>query len=221
MKWKSESSKGKSGNARKYYLNEHFFDVIDSEKKAYWLGFLTADGNVEHTSANSKKVSIILKVEDESHLRKFSRDLDSNYPVKIYGDTCHITITSNPLGNALIDLGITPRKSFTVNHCNKIPDHLLRDYYRGLVDGDGCIHKRKDGFFEVGLVGTYDICKSFRDWIVSSGIEVRATVTSIRSFYGFRINGTSLPKKICTLLYKDSNVFLDRKYRLAMEIVNA
>ena len=27
-------------------LNEHFFDVIDTEEKAYWLGFIFADGYV-------------------------------------------------------------------------------------------------------------------------------------------------------------------------------
>ena len=28
----------------KYYYNKHFFDVIDTEEKAYWLGFFYADG---------------------------------------------------------------------------------------------------------------------------------------------------------------------------------
>jgi len=87
------------------------------------------------------------------------------------------------------------------------------------VDGDGCLHKRNDGFFEVGLVGTYSICESFRQWIISNGIKVRAKTNSIRNFYGIRMNGRNLPKDVCQILYGDSSVFLDRKYELAMEIV--
>ncbi len=39
-----ESRKGFS-YARKYNLEEHYFDIIDTEDKAYMLGFIYADGN--------------------------------------------------------------------------------------------------------------------------------------------------------------------------------
>ena len=29
---------------RKYSFNEHYFDNIDCQEKAYWLGFFAADG---------------------------------------------------------------------------------------------------------------------------------------------------------------------------------
>ena len=32
--------------ARTYRLDEHYFDAVDNPSKAYWLGFLLADGNV-------------------------------------------------------------------------------------------------------------------------------------------------------------------------------
>lgn len=44
------------------------FDSIDTEEKAYWLGFLYADGNV-HSTANI--VSLSLKLSDINHLEKF------------------------------------------------------------------------------------------------------------------------------------------------------
>lgn len=36
----------KRGKVRKYSVNEIFFEVINTEEKAYWLGFIFADGCV-------------------------------------------------------------------------------------------------------------------------------------------------------------------------------
>ena len=31
---------------KKYNFDEHYFDVIDCQEKAYWLGFICADGYI-------------------------------------------------------------------------------------------------------------------------------------------------------------------------------
>lgn len=36
----------KGNHYRKYFHNEDFFEVIDTEEKAYWLGFMFADGYI-------------------------------------------------------------------------------------------------------------------------------------------------------------------------------
>lgn len=33
-----------AGNERSYALQEDYFDKIDTQEKAYWLGFIAADG---------------------------------------------------------------------------------------------------------------------------------------------------------------------------------
>ena len=35
---------------QKYSLNDDYFSVIDNEHKAYWLGFLYADGSLSKTA---------------------------------------------------------------------------------------------------------------------------------------------------------------------------
>ena len=37
-------------NGQKYLYNQNIFEIIDTEEKAYWLGFLYADGyiNINH-----------------------------------------------------------------------------------------------------------------------------------------------------------------------------
>lgn len=55
-------------------FNEHVFDVIDTEEKAYWLGFIYADGNV--SKAGDKQIysfEISLKEDDYNHLMKFNK----------------------------------------------------------------------------------------------------------------------------------------------------
>ena len=51
----------------KKHINENVFETIDSEEKAYWLGFLYADGSV----TNRSDIDISLQLSDERHVEKF------------------------------------------------------------------------------------------------------------------------------------------------------
>lgn len=73
----------KYGNPRKVgYANElirkkcddFYFHVIDTEHKAYWLGFLYADGFVDK---NRNRISLALNSNDEHHILKFISDIKS------------------------------------------------------------------------------------------------------------------------------------------------
>lgn len=57
-------------NNKIYFYNDQFFKRIDTEEKAYWLGFLYADGYI----ANSGKrhiVELCLCEQDLTHVQKF------------------------------------------------------------------------------------------------------------------------------------------------------
>ncbi len=64
-----------------------FFDVIDSEEKAYWLGFIYADGNV---SKNGYTLTIGLQATDSSHLMKLA-DIFKR-PVHFYTQKAHPSV---------------------------------------------------------------------------------------------------------------------------------
>ena len=69
----------------KYYCNYEFFKNIDTEEKAYWLGFLYADGWITvNEDANSGHVGIQLQKSDYEHLKKFNNSLNGNYNIE-YG----------------------------------------------------------------------------------------------------------------------------------------
>ena len=54
-------------------MNENIFQQIDSNNKAYWLGFLAADGSVK-----GNELSIGLSSKDRGHLAKFLTFIGSN-----------------------------------------------------------------------------------------------------------------------------------------------
>ena len=64
-------------------FNNKVFDSIDTEEKAYWLGFLFADGSV---SARDNQVELSLSSIDRGHLQKFRRFLESKNEVKAEED---------------------------------------------------------------------------------------------------------------------------------------
>ena len=63
---------------RKYHVNSNYFDTINTEGKAYWLGFLFADAAVH---PNRPSVALSLAMRDVDHLKKFKRYLNSGHPI--------------------------------------------------------------------------------------------------------------------------------------------
>ena len=57
-------------------FNEHYFDVIDTEEKAYFLGYLMADGNIS-TYNNQYYIKCACTKKDEEIIYKFKEVLDS------------------------------------------------------------------------------------------------------------------------------------------------
>ena len=68
-----------------YNYNEKYFETIDNEHKAYWLGFLYADGYVEPIYRKNKikafRIEIGLSIEDKHHLELLLQDIESDVPI--------------------------------------------------------------------------------------------------------------------------------------------
>ncbi len=146
--------------AMKYSCNENFFEVIDTEEKAYWLGALYADGNVSQNKTGSGK--IFLSSKDYDWIEKFMRSIEStNKPTrefhkKYQKEIWKAQITSTKMFNDLVRLGCMPRKSMIITF-PKLPSHLIPHFIRGYFDGDG-------------TVGVYKNLKSHEWKILKSGI---------------------------------------------------
>jgi len=211
------------GAIRNFEIDDKFFDVIDTEAKAYWLGFISADGNVHDNT-----LRIALKIEDKTHLKKFVDLITPGHHIVDYCHKdnedqkyCRVTIASKGLATGLLKLGVTERKSFTIKPCEFVPDEFKAAYWRGLVDGDGCITYNKHPRHKmwcVKLCGSKWICDGFRNW-VAEFVESGASVLPAKRVFRISYDSTRLTKKIVSRLYTNATVYLDRKYEKAMSIL--
>jgi hypothetical protein len=212
-----------------------YFDAIDAPEKAYWLGFLTADGCVYRNTdkwRTKNTVSLSLSERDLDHLSVFRSHLGcKNTITKVklgrgYANAkqaYQVAFSSPHMVERLISLGVTPRKSLTLSPPQKgtIPDYLRKDYFRGLVDGDGYISLGvHDGRrqYKVGLVGSLPIVDAFREYCV----RLTGCRSRIRPHYSIFQFGTSdkFARSVITELYRRATVYLPRKYERAVAATN-
>ena len=219
-------SRGRSEAHRKYAVNENYFDRIDTEEKAYWLGFLSADGTIL-----PQYILLRLAVKDKEHVYKFAHALESEHPItvrdaKACGKTYKfvgIRIGSSKLAKSLIQLGVTPNKSLTISPCDKISLELMRHYWRGVFDGDGSIsfsYNKGGGSLRCNLSLTCSkaMIYGFRDFVLEF-VKFKTKPYPDKNVYSITFGGVPLPQKIIRLLYAESHVYLERKKKLAGKLL--
>lgn len=221
---KCELYKSKYG---KYFVNQNYFNKIDNEWKAYWFGFLCADGTNAIRKKNNKTtytIKLCLSIVDLNHLCKFKKSLQSDAPIKerlvknndkIFKE-CDINICNQQICNDLNKYGCVPKKSLILKFPNKdiISDELIRHFIRGYFDGDGCVHiNKKNKSTVINFTGTEDFLDSLRQ-ILHNKINMpilRITRKKGQKAYQLSYGGIEEFEKIFEFLYKDANIFLDRK----------
>lgn len=129
-----------------YNFKEDIFEKIDSPEKAYWVGFLYADGSI---SSNSHKISISLKEDDKEHLLNFENFLGMSQSCLNYREktkSYNFTVARKKTHGDLQSLGFTSKKSYdtTITVWNNIPYQFKKDFILGLWDGDGSFSVSKD-----------------------------------------------------------------------------
>ena len=211
--------------------NSDYFEIIDSPDKAYWLGFLYADGYV-----NKKKhqLRINLQKKDEEHLQKFLKALGAtNTSVKyttkkmdgkIY-EGAYIAFGDKKMVDDLINKGCIQSKSLVIKFPTEdiVPEHLLSHFIRGVYDGDGTITYQthsitKLKYFSMGILGTEDLLQGIQKFLGKINLKLEDKNTH----YVLRITGNRVVFNSLSILYKDSyeDIELTRKrekYELLVE----
>jgi hypothetical protein len=161
-------------------VRRDYFKVIDSEEKAYWLGFIAADGCV-YIGGRQHTLSIQLQRRDRHWLEKF-RDIIAPGATLTDNAGPHstaLTIGSQELVHDLLALGITPRKSNTLEW-PKVPEIFVMPFLCGYFDGDGSLVRRKGRKTEQyswHLLGTYPFLMKAREYIFQhTAVELKPPI---------------------------------------------
>lgn len=211
-------------------FDEHIFDEIDTEEKAYWLGFLFADGGLSSHPENGKaryEIELSLKNSDKEHLHKFNKfmkcikDNVKTSKVKAGGKEyarCRWRITNKHLWETLNNYGCTPQKSLTLEFPEELifsDKSLIRHFIRGYFDGDGCLTRYVSAHTvtpHVTILGTPEFLHKLESYIPVN-IKYRHDKRHTEHTLMMEFNKEE-GIKFLNYIYFDSNIYLDRKYKL-------
>ena len=198
----------------KVKFNREAFKTIDTEESAYWLGFILADGYL-HEDRGS--LTIKLGAVDRDHLKKFCDFMECSHSQIIEHKggfdtiTYGVNLNSKEVSSNLVKHGVFQGKSGKELPNLNIKDPLKKHYIRGIIDGDGWILKTLKGF---GLVGSKEICQYLLDDLDSPN-----NVYEHETIWRVDIRNKEYLRKFIERYYRDANIFLDRKMRLAQAVM--
>jgi hypothetical protein len=219
----------KTNKNKKYVCDDNYFSKIDSHEKAYWLGFLTADGSV---SKDDNEISIGLSYRDIEHLEKFKVAIRSDSKIYIYdsivkGNTHKCSKFCFYSAQMKIDLAyhnVVPNKSETLKISTKIPKQFTNSYLLGIIDGDGSFYIDPDGQMHFSLIGSKSEIESIQSIIVAkckvSKNKIQQEKRSEQMWY-LNYGGNAVVNRIVNYLYKSSPIYLKRKHDIINNLLGA
>lgn len=194
------------------------FTDLTNQNVNYWLGYLIADGYIE-TKGND--INITTSDKDIEHLKKYINFLNVDISINTYLHSkfkvnCNrVTFGNKEIKSYLVNLGITPNKSMTVDL--KIP--MNWNILRGIIDGDGCfklVNKQYShkGYYIAEIATSSEKLKgSIISFLEANNIKCNySTIIKKNILYLITIGKKSEVKKLINNLYKNADTFLDRKY---------
>jgi hypothetical protein len=213
------------GVAVGYNTNTEFFDVIDTEEKAYWLGYIAGDGCITNGAVTLAAVHT-----DAEHVKRFGEALGGNQPVTIvknngYGeDLARIVICSVDLSRAL-------QKHFQGRTKDErtlpdVPDHLVRHFVRGFYEADGgsYVYNRK-GYqtFTLAITSPLHLMEDLLDLIIVSYgfVKGRLRPYKTRNSCDLRFTRKKEVKGLLEWMYSGAEITLERKREQAERVLSA
>ena len=219
-----------------YMCDYHYFDEINTEEKAYWLGFLSADGWInKNDKSNAGVTGIELQYGDINHLKKFNKSIKGNYQItdrwrvcELSKNTekknhmCCIRIFSLTMYNSLVEKGFTKNKSFDC-HIPPLKQDLIKHYIRGYFDGNGCLCFTNVSFC-INFSTASEVLKNDITKILTledfNPVVNTYTTEFGTTMYAININRQNDKLNFLDWIYKDSTIYLDRKYKKYLKVKN-
>jgi uncharacterized protein YdhG (YjbR/CyaY superfamily)/predicted HTH domain antitoxin len=208
---------------RQYPLNENYFSEIDSIDKAYWLGFMFADGYI--TQGKNGQFIFGLKLIDKEILELFKKYLQTEKPITSSisggfsnGNTIYaLEISCQQIFNDLSKHGCIEQKTFKLKFPN-LKEEFISHFIRGYFDGDGTVHVgyQKE---KLHLYSGFSGIKEFLEKLLINLIFIKEDHTILfkderkeTDCYNLKFNSNFDSLQLYHYLYKNcSDLFLKRK----------
>lgn len=204
-------------------IDEKYFETIDSAEKAYFLGFIMADGNIYIKKDNKLCFSIKIKESDQDIIYKFAQHVNFNKEKIKHGSSkrgntiCNyvqIRTYNQTFCENLLRHGISARKSGQefIPICNGYE----KDFLRGFLDGDGWIGKTR---YVIGFCSSsLKIMEDIKLFFEAKGIPININMSS--GIYNINIYKLNYIYKILDFIYYEDCISLNRKQILAEKMKN-
>jgi len=220
----------------RYDVDQTYFEKIDSPHKAYFLGLLMADGNVQESGFR-----INLKENDRAILDQFAAELKYSgglkyTPGRTTVKACGSITTSSPqyglcvnkskMAQDLTKLGCMPNKTWELRFPteDQLPRIYIRDFIRGYWDGDGTISIR---YPQLAVIGNHFFIEELVKYLPVLSTPYKYYMPSVKypndstkQTLQLRISKMHGSIQILSFLYKDAPIYLQRKYDLAMKWIS-
>ena len=215
----------------RYTLDEDYFNSIDTERKAYWLGLIAADGCV--TESNYFAISL----KDREILEKLKNDL--NFSGDIYipktkeGTYYRLNFSSKRICDALRSCGISERKSLIFNDLPKMRSGLIRHFFRGYFDGDGTISSSVSTTvnthssythdnYQMHIIATDKFCEVIKEIVYEeTGYELSIVQSKSKGMSYAKIFKNKALKDMYWYMYHNTDLYLERKHNKWLQFLSS
>lgn len=209
IKIQRDYSKTRRSRINKLAVDEDYFEYIDTEGKAYFLGIMYSDGSVT-------KNQIYLKLKDEDVIQQFKRELKTEAPIKRIEtpwDAYRIQVSCQRLCHHLIKHGCVPNKT-RVLQVPKLREDLYRHFIRGFFDGDGCL-QLQDKIYHCRFdltSASLQFLEQLRP-IITAKAKTNGSLQKETKYDVWHLNYSGHQViQIMDWLYEDSNFYMKRKH---------
>lgn len=198
-------------------IDHNYFQSLN-DKKAYYLGFLYADGCVR---PNRNEIKIGLSSIDRSWLEDFQKELQSERTIKDYTTNkgflvSELIFSSLQIKSDLAKYGIVPSKTYKKGSLKVIPKDFQLAFIKGFIDGDGSIiYYQNTNQVRLSVV-SYDknILEDIKKYF-----NLHCSIVQNKQG-NWTISYSTLPAiEICTKLYDLNTPCLERKYKKFLDIL--
>lgn len=209
-------------------INENYFENIDTSDKAYFLGFITGDGHIKTEKYRTTLQIGAIKSTDVEILHLFNKYTQSDYNIsytKSYkNNTCSelsvLHISNQNFTKKLISQGVTQSKSKNIDFPKHIPEYLMPDYIRGLIDSDGGWHYVGKNNSSISLFfcsSVKNFIEEFQNFLFSKLELNKPKIVNIHKkskCFSIKYYGNLKCLKLYNYLYNNEEVpFLKRKHK--------